>query len=92
MRARGVERPATTPRPRVPRKAGTFGERLTQRRLELGLTQREVAERAGITTSSVAHIERAVYSDGVKAHTLAALASALRVDMDWLWYGEREAS
>ena len=38
MIVREVARPDLTPKPRVPRKAGTLGARLTERRLALGLT------------------------------------------------------
>jgi len=39
--------------PRYPKKLGTFGDHLRKRRLELGLLQREVAERVGADKSSV---------------------------------------
>jgi transcriptional regulator with XRE-family HTH domain len=89
--ARVVERPDLTPRPRVPRKAGTFGDRLTTRRLAVGLTQRELAELAGITSARVAHLECDYYGTGPTAYTLAALAKALGVRMDWLWSGDDAA-
>lgn len=90
MIVREVERPAwtRTPQPRVPRKAGTLGERLTRRRLELGLTQREVAEQAGLHAGHVAHLERDAYGNPPMAYTLAALATALRCSMDWLFWGD----
>lgn len=84
---REIERPVRTLSryPRTPRKAGTFGDRLTRRRLELGLTQREVAELAGMNAGSVRQLERGRVNGGPTAYTLAALARVLGVTMGCLW-------
>ena len=39
-------------------KAYSYGEVIRQHRLELGMTQRQVADQCGITDSALAHIER----------------------------------
>ena len=39
-------------------KAYNYGEVIRRHRVELGLTQRQVADRCGITDSALAHIER----------------------------------
>lgn len=81
------EIPRPTPQPRTARKANTLGARLTERRLALGLTQRQVAELAVIATNRVAHLETDAYRTYPTAYTLAALARVLGVSMDWLWWG-----
>lgn len=93
MIARVIDKPSfdSIRRPRVPRKPGTFGDRLTQRRLALGLTQQQVADTAGITAARVAHLECDYYGTGPTAYTLAALAKALGVSMNWLWNGSDAA-
>lgn len=90
MKLREIERPASTigRHPRVPRKAGSFGARLTARRLELGMTQRRVADMAGLHERTVAHLERDDYGTLPTAYTLAGLASALTCSMDWLFRGD----
>lgn len=92
--AREIERPAETygRQPRVPRPPGTLGDRLTRRRLDLGLTQKQVAEMAGLNAAHVAHLERDAYGNPPMAYTLAALAVALKCSLDWLWFGEDHTS
>lgn len=90
MIVREVARPDLTPKPRVPRKAGTLGARLTERRLALGLTQRAVADAAGISPLRLGHLERDDYGNLCTAWTLAGLARALDTSMDWLWRGDGE--
>jgi transcriptional regulator with XRE-family HTH domain len=68
----------------------TFGERLTARRLALGLTQQDVADLAGTSRNYLGQLERGVKQRVPNALTLAALARALRVGMDELWNGERQ--
>lgn len=53
----------------------TTGEIVRARRLSLGLTQKVVAQRAGITTKTVYHVE---LNRGPGPETLAKLASALQ--------------
>jgi transcriptional regulator with XRE-family HTH domain len=94
MIAREIARPAQTcgRQPRVPRVPGTLGDRLTRRRLDLGLTQRQVAEMAGLNAAHVAHLERDAYGSPPMAYTLAALATALQTSLDWLWFGEEQTT
>ncbi len=88
MIVREVAKPDPTPQPRVPRKANTLGARLTERRLQLGLTQRAVAEQAGISPLRLGHLERDDYGNLCTAYTLAHLARALGTSMEWLWWGD----
>jgi transcriptional regulator with XRE-family HTH domain len=55
-----------------------IGERLRRQRMRRALTQAELAERAGVTTATVARIER----DEIEPRmtTLRKLAQALEVD------------
>lgn len=74
----------------VARGPQTFGERLTARRLALGLTQQAVADRAGMSRNYIGNLERGVKGMHPNAYTLAALAEALQTTMDALWNGERQ--
>ena len=62
------------------------------------LTQRELADRAGLSKSSVERIERSEDGAGVKLNHLVTLALVLEcelldlVDDDWLVRGERDFS
>jgi len=64
------------------------GDRIRSRRKELGLTQTELANRAGVPTASVGSLE----IGGRQLGTIVAgkLAPALEVDPLWLLYGEEE--
>ena len=68
----------------------TFGERLTARRLALGLTQQDVADRAGTSRNYLGQLERGVKQRVPNVLTMAALAVALHTTMDALWTGERQ--
>jgi len=59
-----------------------FGERLAQRRKQLGLSQRELAKRIGIRGPSLAEYETDETWPSVP--TLIALAQALDCSLDWL--------
>lgn len=63
----------------------TFSDRVRARRLELGLSQVELAKKAGLSQSTVAQIERGRNSRS--AHILN-LAEALKVHPRWLEGGE----
>lgn len=63
----------------------TTGERLRRLRLARGWTQAQLAERAGIRPLT---ISRAEGDHDMYAHTLDALATALGVDMTYLWNGK----
>ena len=69
--------PQQTPSPTVPR--GDLGRRLERRRRELGLTLEELAFRAAMAPSYLAHLEQ--HSTAApEAGTLLRLAGALRTD------------
>ncbi|MFY1963613.1 XRE family transcriptional regulator [Achromobacter xylosoxidans] len=63
----------------------TFSDRVRARRIELGLSQVELAKKAGLSQSTVAQIERGRNSRS--AHILN-LAEALKVHPRWLEGGE----
>lgn len=66
---------------------GLVGRNLFKYRTEQHLTQEEVAERAGISTSFYANLERGKKSMSITV--LRNLADALNVSTDSLLYGER---
>lgn len=63
------------------------GRNLLKYRIEHHLTQEEVAEKAGISTSFYANLERGKKSMSITV--LRNLADALNVSTDSLLYGER---
>lgn len=60
-----------------------FGKRLKQVREIRGLTQEDLAERAGLTAVLISHYETGV-KPGASAITLVKLADALSVTIDYL--------
>ena len=65
----------------------TVGERIKQRRLELGLTQEELAKRMGYNgRTSVCVAEQR--GDNVTTTRVAKFAKALGVSPMWLMFGE----
>ncbi|MEQ9721268.1 S24 family peptidase [Yersinia alsatica] len=71
----------------------TFGERLLARREELGLTQEDLAAKAGITRMAISKIELGM-TQKPRADNLFALAKALQLNPNWLvsGKGEKESS
>lgn len=63
-----------------------MGERIKQRRLELGISQDELARRSGISRVQISNLERGE-SKNAHGYTLMALASVLETTVDWLFYG-----
>ncbi len=63
----------------------TFGERLRARRIELGLSQQELAGRAGLTQTAIAEIEA---NHTRSSRKLLELARALGVSAHWLATGQ----
>jgi transcriptional regulator with XRE-family HTH domain len=65
----------------------TIGERIRQRRLELGLSQRELASE-GVTYAYISRLEANARTPSVKA--LRKLAPKLAVSVHWLETGEQD--
>jgi transcriptional regulator with XRE-family HTH domain len=63
----------------------TLGSRLKIARIQAGLTQTQLAEKAGVAQSDISKLER---GDMAKTTGLPALARALLCDVDWLDTGE----
>ena len=64
-----------------------IGERLRERRHELGLSLRDLADRLGVSASLISQIERGRANPSVS--TLYALVGALDVSLDELLFNER---
>jgi transcriptional regulator with XRE-family HTH domain len=64
-----------------------IGERLRERRHELGLSLRDLADRLGLSASLISQIERGRANPSVS--TLYALVGALDVSLDELLFNER---
>jgi len=65
----------------------TIGERIRQRRLELGLSQRELASK-GVTYAYISRLEANTRTASIKA--LRKLAPKLAVSVHWLETGEQD--
>jgi transcriptional regulator with XRE-family HTH domain len=59
-----------------------FGERLAQRRRELGLEQSDLAKASGVSRGSISHYEKGLYEP--KLEVLVLLARKLSCSADWL--------
>ena len=68
-------RPSTRPK-------GDLGNRISQTRIQAGLSQAALAEKLGITQQAVAALERR--TNGVRSDTLTKLASAIGVSTEEL--------
>ena len=64
----------------------TVGERVKRRRTELGLTQDELAQKAGISKSFLSDLENGKRNIG--AETLLDLGRAMSVSLDFLMTGK----
>lgn len=85
--AEGREPRAMTRRERV-----GMGARIAARRQELGLSVREVQERAGLARlATVYEVENGTVEDP-RVSTMVALASVLGVSVEWLWLGDGDAA
>lgn len=67
----------------MPQLQGQFARRLKHAREVRGLTQAELAERAGLTAVQISHFETGV-KPSASAITLVKLADALSVTIDFL--------
>lgn len=63
-----------------------MGERIKQRRMELGISQDELSKRSGLSRVQISNLER---GECRNAHgkTVMALALALETTVDWLLFG-----
>ena len=62
-----------------------MGRRIRTRRREMGITQEELAGKAGISTSFIGHIERGEKIASVE--TLAALSESMDMDLNYMILG-----
>lgn len=63
-----------------------MGERLTQRRKQLRLTQEELAERADMTTQTISTAETG--RKALRPHNIVKLCRTLEISADYLLFGE----
>jgi transcriptional regulator with XRE-family HTH domain len=66
-----------------------LGKRVLLRRRDLRLTQKELAERTGISANTIARLERGGVQD-LRGSAIARLADALSVSTDYLLGREAE--
>ncbi|MBR1822226.1 MAG: helix-turn-helix transcriptional regulator [Clostridia bacterium] len=66
-----------------------IGERIRSRRLELNLTQEQLSERVGISSSFVGHLERGEKIPSVS--TLYRICASMDISLDYLVLGKKEA-
>lgn len=59
-----------------------FGRRVRERRNDLGLSQEQLAERAGLHWTYIGQVERG--RSNVTLHSMLRLSDALVVDASWL--------
>ena len=67
-----------------------LGKRVRKQRQLIGLTQQELADLVGVSTSFVGHVERGTRKASLE--TLVALSNALGVGVDYLLAGSLEGS
>lgn len=67
-----------------------MGKRVRKQRQLIGLTQQELAERIGVSTSFVGHVERGTRKASLE--TLVALSNALGVGVDYLLAGSLQSN
>ncbi|MCG7368035.1 helix-turn-helix transcriptional regulator [Pantoea sp. ACRSH] len=67
----------------------TISQRLKQKRMELNLTQAQLAEKAGMKQQSIQQIEA---GSTQRPRFLFELAAALQCDPLWLQYGKKRGS
>lgn len=68
-----------------PTLAQNIGRRIAQRRKEMGLTQEQAAERAGLSAQFFACVERGLKN--IRAESLLRVSRALEVSADYLLTG-----
>jgi transcriptional regulator with XRE-family HTH domain len=65
-----------------------FGELVKQRRKKLGLTQKQLAQRMGVSFQVVSKWEQSATLDNIQVSTLRKLSNALRLDIETFLYVE----
>jgi transcriptional regulator with XRE-family HTH domain len=65
----------------------TFGQRVAEMRRQRVLTQKELADKAGLATVTVSRIETGGDEANPRPGTVRRLAAALGVDAKWLRFG-----
>lgn len=59
------------------------GSRILQRRIEIGLTQQQIAEAVGVATSTIKRYESGEFKK-IKLPIIESIAKALKVNPDWI--------
>ena len=62
-----------------------MGKRVRKQRQLIGLTQQELAERIGVSTSFVGHVERGTRKASLE--TLVSISNAMELSMDYMLAG-----
>lgn len=68
-----------------------IGERLLITRRRHALTQKELAEQAGLSELTILRIERGNFTEAPRPATVRGIADALGVDPGWLLFGNDTA-
>lgn len=63
-----------------------MGDRIKARRCELGLSQEELANRAGVSRVQISNLERGE-SKNIQSKTALAIAEALDTTAAWILFG-----
>lgn len=63
-----------------------IGQRLCARRLQMNMTQEELAERANVTSQTISFAE--LGKKAMRADTIIGICQALQVSADYLLFGE----
>ena len=78
-------------RHRGPEVSQAIGARVSSLRLARGWTPGELAERTGLSERYVRKLDTGTTTGIPNAYTLAQIAQAFNVTIDWLYFGGREA-
>lgn len=77
-------------RPQVPERSAAVGARVESLRLAKGWTTRELAQQTGLSEQMICRLQRQAKPSLLTAYSLASIAEAFGVTMDYLWFGYRE--
>lgn len=70
-----------------PRRPGTIGARITDRRKSLNWTQKELAKKAGVGIATIHDLEHSIKPEGLIEVTLKVI-EALQMDLNEAIYGK----